>query len=45
VPFLGHVISPDGIDVDPGNVSDVLDWKPPMSVTQLLIFLGWLAII
>jgi hypothetical protein len=40
VPFLGHVISPKGIDVDPGNVRDVLDWKPPMSVTQVRGFLG-----
>jgi hypothetical protein len=29
VPFLGHVISPEGITVDPGKVRDVLDWKPP----------------
>jgi hypothetical protein len=25
VPFLGHVISKGGIDVDPGKVKDVLD--------------------
>jgi hypothetical protein len=31
--FLGHVISPKEITVDPGNVQDVLDWKPPTSVT------------
>jgi hypothetical protein len=31
VPFLGHVISPEGITVDPGKVRDVLDWKPPTS--------------
>jgi hypothetical protein len=35
VPFLGHVISPNGIAVDPGKVCDVLDWKPPKSVHQL----------
>jgi hypothetical protein len=40
VPFLGHVISPEGIDVDPGKVSEVLDWKPPTSVTQVHSFLG-----
>jgi hypothetical protein len=27
VSFLGHMISPKGINVDPGNVRDVLDWK------------------
>jgi hypothetical protein len=40
VRFLGHVISPEGITVDSGKVNDVLDWKPPMSVTQVHNFLG-----
>jgi hypothetical protein len=40
VPFLGQVISPDGITVDPSKVRDVLDWKPPMSVHQVRSFLG-----
>jgi hypothetical protein len=40
MPLLGHVISPKGIVVDPGKVKDVLDWKPPASVTQVLSFLG-----
>jgi hypothetical protein len=39
VPFLGHVISLEGIDVDPGKVRDVLDWKPPKSVHQVQSFL------
>jgi hypothetical protein len=38
--FLGHVISPEGIAVDPSIVRDVLDWKPPMSVHQVRSFLG-----
>jgi hypothetical protein len=38
--FLGQVISPDGITVDPSKVRDVLDWKPPMSVHQVRSFLG-----
>jgi hypothetical protein len=33
VPFLGHKISAEGIAVDPGKMSDVLDWKPPTSMT------------
>jgi hypothetical protein len=33
VPFLGHVISREGIAVDPNKVQDVLDWKPPTSIT------------
>jgi hypothetical protein len=40
VPFLGHVISPEGITVDPGKVRNVLDWKPPKSVHQVRSFLG-----
>jgi hypothetical protein len=33
VPFLGHVISAEGITVDPSKVQEVLDWKSPKSVT------------
>jgi hypothetical protein len=40
VPFLGHVISPEGITVDPGKVKKVLDWKPPTSVLEVWSFLG-----
>jgi hypothetical protein len=39
VSFLGHVISPEGITVDPGKVRDVLDWKPPKFVYQVQSFL------
>jgi hypothetical protein len=40
VSFLGHVISLEGISADPGKVQDVLDWKPPTSVTQVRNFPG-----
>jgi hypothetical protein len=40
VPFLRHVISAEGIAVDPNKVQDVLDWKSPRSVTQICSFLG-----
>jgi hypothetical protein len=43
VPFLGHVISLEGISVDPGKVWDVLDWKPPRTVHQVCSFLGLVA--
>jgi hypothetical protein len=37
---MGHVISSEGIVVDPGKVRNVLNWKPPTSVTQVRSFLG-----
>jgi hypothetical protein len=40
VSFLGHEISLEGIVLDPSKVIDVLDWKPPTSVTQVRNFLG-----
>jgi hypothetical protein len=40
IPFLGHVISSEGISVDPGKVRDVLDWKLPRIVHQVCSFLG-----
>jgi hypothetical protein len=40
VPFLGHVILPEGITVDPSKVRDVLDWKPPKSMHPVRSFLG-----
>jgi hypothetical protein len=40
VPFIGHVISVESIDVDPSKVQDVLGWKVPRSVTQIHSFLG-----
>ena len=35
VQFLGHVLTPDGISVDPSKVQDVLNWKSPKSVHQI----------
>jgi hypothetical protein len=32
VQFLGHVLTPEGISVDPSKVQEVLDWKSPKSV-------------
>jgi hypothetical protein len=40
MPFLGHVISSEGIIVDPSKVRDVLDWKLPKSIHQVRSFLG-----
>jgi hypothetical protein len=35
---LGPVISPEGITVDPGKVREVMDWKPPTSVSEVRSF-------
>jgi hypothetical protein len=40
VPFLGHIISTEGIAVDPSKVQEVLDWRSPRSVMQIRSFLG-----
>jgi hypothetical protein len=39
VSFLGHIISTEGIAVDPSKVQEVLDWKSLRSVTQIRSFL------
>jgi hypothetical protein len=40
VPFLGHVISPKRIVVDPSKVRDVFDWKLAKVVHQVRSFIG-----
>jgi hypothetical protein len=40
VPFFGHIISVEGIEVDQSKVQEVLDWRSPRSVTQIRSFLG-----
>ncbi|KAA3460485.1 DNA/RNA polymerases superfamily protein [Gossypium australe] len=40
VTFLGHVVSAEGIRVDPRKIEAVLDWKPPRSVAEIRSFLG-----
>jgi len=40
VQFLGHVLSAEGVAVDPSKVKDVLDWKPPTTVYEVRSFLG-----
>ena len=40
VQFLAHVLTPEGISMDPSKVQDVLNWKSPKSVHQIRQFLG-----
>ena len=38
--FLGHIVSEEGIRVDPRNIEVILEWKPPRNVTEVRSFLG-----
>jgi hypothetical protein len=40
VPFLGHIISAEGVAVDPSKAQEGLNWKSPRLVTQIRSFLG-----
>ncbi|MCI53211.1 putative retrotransposon protein, partial [Trifolium medium] len=40
VNFLGHVISKEGIAVDPAKIDAVLSWKQPQTVTDVRSFVG-----
>ena len=39
-PFLGHILSKDGISIDPSKVQEVMDLKAPTSVHDVRSFLG-----
>jgi hypothetical protein len=34
------VVSPEGIMIDPDKVKEVLEWKPPTTVSEVRSFLG-----
>ena len=40
VSFLGHIVSKEGIRVDPKKIEVVFKWKPPRNVTEVHSFLG-----
>ena len=40
VSFLGHIVSVEGITIDPAKIEAVVNWKPPQSVTEVRSFLG-----
>uniref|UniRef100_A0A2N9HRA9 RNA-directed DNA polymerase n=1 Tax=Fagus sylvatica TaxID=28930 RepID=A0A2N9HRA9_FAGSY len=40
VVFLGHVISKDGITVDPSKIEAVVSWDRPTNVSEVRSFLG-----
>ncbi|PPZ39193.1 hypothetical protein C5P26_26220, partial [Escherichia coli] len=40
IAFLGHIVSADGIRVDPKKIEAVMEWKPPRNTTEVRSFLG-----
>ena len=40
VVFLGHVVSKDGIMVDPAKIESVSQWQKPKNVSEVRSFLG-----
>ena len=40
VAFLGHIISKDGLAVDPAKIDAVIKWERPKNVTEIRSFLG-----
>ena len=40
VSFLGHIVSAEGIRVDPVKSEAIVNWKPPRNVTEVRSFLG-----
>ena len=41
VSFLGHIVSKEGIQVDPKKIEVIIKWKPPKNVTDVRSFLGF----
>ena len=40
VSFLGHIVSAEGIRINPTKIEVVVNWKPPRNVTNVRSFLG-----
>ena len=40
VAFLGHVVSAEGISVDPQKIEAIVDWRSPTNITEVRSFLG-----
>ena len=40
VSFLGHIVSVEGIRVDPVKIEAIVNWKPPRNVTEVRSFLS-----
>lgn len=40
IQYLGHVVSSDGIAVDPKKIKTIMEWKSPKNVADIRSFLG-----
>ena len=40
IQYLGHIISEEGIVVDPGNIEAIKGWTTPKNVTEVMSFMG-----
>ncbi|KAI3685864.1 hypothetical protein L6452_35125 [Arctium lappa] len=40
VQFLGHVVTRDGVKVDPSKIEAMMNWEPPKSLSEIRSFLG-----
>jgi uncharacterized protein YuzE len=40
IEFLGHIISPDGLEVAASKVEKIVDWPAPRNVSEIRAFLG-----
>ena len=40
VEYLGHIVSHEGVKVDPNKIKSIKEWKVPTTIKQLRGFLG-----
>ncbi|GAV80694.1 hypothetical protein CFOL_v3_24154 [Cephalotus follicularis] len=40
VTFLGHIVSSEGLSLDPSKIESIVDWPQPRNVTEVRSFLG-----
>jgi hypothetical protein len=40
IQYLGHVISVEGVAVDPAKIKEIMDWPAPRNVTEVRSFMG-----
>ena len=38
--FFGHVISAEGVYVDPSKITVIVNWEPPRNAIEIRSFLG-----